>query len=81
MKTETTVHVNEYLKSLCDLQKYLTERLKELSPVQGQLNKKQEELLHLLELENLTEEQYLKAAKKLKEIRTERRKIKQSKVS
>lgn len=77
MNKISTIHINKYLKSLCDIQIDLTERLKNVKPKLSPLDKQQEELLHLLELNKLNAPQRAKAVKRLVEIRKERRAVKQ----
>lgn len=69
-------HTNQYLMNLCKIQKDLEKRFEELQPKQKELDKQQDQILHLLELENLNSTQREKAIKKLIEIRKERRVVK-----
>lgn len=77
MNKISSIHTNKYLKSLCDIQIDLTERLKNVKPKLSPLGKQQEELLHLLELNKLNAPQRAKAVKQLVKIRKERRAVKQ----
>lgn len=77
MKGTPTTHTNEFLKTLCDLQLEWKAEVDRLSPILAKLNKQQEEILHLVELEKLNAPQKAKAMKKLTEIRKERREVHQ----
>lgn len=75
--TATNTHVNTYLKNIYEIHKNLLEIKGTLAPRQSALDKKQDEVLHLIELQNLTAPQRTKAVKRLIEIRKERRAVKQ----
>lgn len=77
MKGTPTTHTNEFLKTLCDLQTEWKAEVDRLSPMLAKLNKQQEEILHLVELESLNAPQKAKAMKKLTEVRKERREVHQ----
>lgn len=77
MKGTPTTHTNEFLKTLCDLQMEWKAEVDKLSPLLAKLNKQQEEILHLVELESLNAPQKAKAMKKLTEVRKERREVHQ----
>lgn len=72
-----TTHTNEFLKTLCDLQTEWKAEVDRLSLLLSKLNKQQEEILHLIELETLNAPQKAKAMKKLTEVRKERREVHQ----
>ena len=77
MKGTPTTHTNEFLKTLCDLQTEWKAEVDRLSPLLGKLDRQQEEILHLVELESLNAPQKAKAMKKLTEVRKERREVHQ----
>lgn len=71
------MHTNEPLKMLCEMHKAWKKEVDELSPRLAKLNRLQEEILHLIELEKLNAPQKAKAMKKLTEVRKERREVHQ----
>lgn len=71
------MHTNEPLKALCDMHSAWRQEVKTLSPRLSELDKIQEEILHLIEIEKLNAPQRAKAMKKLTEVRKERREIHQ----
>ena len=77
MKGTPATHTNEFLKTLCDLQLKWKAEVDRLSPIFAKLNRQQEEILHLVELESLNASQRAKAMKKLTEVRKERREVHQ----
>lgn len=77
MNGETKIHINEPLKMLCEMHKEWKKEVDELSPRFKELNRLQEEILHLIEPEKLNAPQRAKAMKKLTEVRKERREVHQ----
>ena len=71
------MHTNEPLKMLCEMHKSWKKEVEELSPRFAELNRLQEEILHLIEIEKLNAPQKAKAMKKLTEVRKERREVHQ----
>lgn len=77
MEATPKIHVNEPLKMLCEMHKTWKKEVDELSPRLAELNRLQEEILHLIEIEKLNAPQKAKAMKKLTEVRKERREVHQ----
>lgn len=77
MEATPKVHINEPLKMLCEMHEAWKKEVDELSPRFAELNRLQEEILHLIEIEKLNAPQKAKAMKKLTEVRKERREVHQ----